>query len=779
MWIRYGTALVAVAAGFGLRKTLTLCFGEDLPTYITFYPAVMVAALLAGLGPGIASTVLSVIVVDYWISSPRDLWIHTSPGEAVGALLFTVMGVFISLLTDFYRYAREKSASSEKGLVLRESESFYRQTLELIPGMVFTTRPDGYCDFLSQQWFDFTGVPMSENLGDGWNSLLHPEDSPRALATWREAVKGGTPYDVEYRVRRRDGSYEWFKVLGRPIRNTEGQIIRWFGTALNVHDLVKAQTALRHSERIYRAIGESIDYGIWICEPDGRNIYASESFLSLVGITQEQCSNFGWGDVLHPDDAEKTIASWKECVRTGGIWDVEHRFRGVDGEYHSILARGVPVKDERGEVICWAGINLDISRLKGVESALAQARANLERTVEERTARLRRTVDKLRATVKVRREAEKKIKEAELQYRTVADFTYDWEYWLTPEGSLRYCSPSCERITGHTAAEFVADPICLGRLIHPDDRDLWQQHERDALACPGQRSIQFRILRKDGELRWIEHACQPVIDSGGAFLGVRAGNCDITQRKQAELETQRLRTELARISRLTTAGQMAAALAHELNQPLGAIVCNTQAAEQLLRQNPPNLAEVQEILLDIQADGKRAGEVIHGLRALYQQTGEKRADLRLNQIIQETVRLLNSEFLLRCASAELNLDPQLPTISGDAIELQQVIINLVVNALDAMATKESNHRFLQISTQCRDAKNVEIAFRDAGTGLSAEILNRLGEPFFTTKATGMGMGLAISLSIAESHGGRLWAENNADQGATFYLSLPILSNHSI
>ncbi len=159
----------------------------------------------------------------------------------------------------------------------------------------------------------------------------------------------------------------------------------------------RAEESLRESEALYRAIGESIDYGVWVCAPDGRNIYASESFLRLVGITQEQCSNFGWGDVLHPDDAERTIAAWKECVRTGGIWDIEHRFRGLDGRWHPILARGVPVRNNRGDVTYWAGINLDISRLKETEEALRKAKEELELRVCERTAELAEKSWKLEA----------------------------------------------------------------------------------------------------------------------------------------------------------------------------------------------------------------------------------------------------------------------------------------------------------------------------------------------------------------------------------------------
>ncbi len=149
----------------------------------------------------------------------------------------------------------------------------------------------------------------------------------------------------------------------------------------NIRDITerkRVEIALRDSERLYRAIGESIDYGVWVCAPDGRNLYASESFRTLVGLTQEQCSSFGWGDVLHPDDAEQTIAAWKECVRTGRTWDIEHRFRGVDGQWHPILARGVPVRNEQGEVICWAGINLDINKLKKTELDLKERTRQLE-----------------------------------------------------------------------------------------------------------------------------------------------------------------------------------------------------------------------------------------------------------------------------------------------------------------------------------------------------------------------------------------------------------------
>ena len=600
---------------------------------------------------------------------------------------------------------------------------------------------------------------------DGRPFRLEEQPTPRAL-------QGDTVRNQRFLINRADGAEIALETSSSPLRLGD----RVVGSVTVWHDITerrRAEEKLRESEALYRAIGESIAYGVWACDASGRNTYASESFLKLVGLTQAQCSDFGWGDVLHPEDAERTIAAWKECSRTGGTWDIEHRFRGVDGQYHAVLARGVPVRNQRGEIVCWAGINLDISRLKQAEEALRRARDELELRVQERTAKLQQTNEQLRREIEVRRQTEQRLTEAELRYRTVADFTYDWEYWKTPEGLLLYCSPSCERITGYTTAELVVSPELLVQMIHPQDRDNWQQHDCEAMAEPRRRSITFQIHRKDGGMRWIEHFCQPITGSQGQFLGVRASNRDITDRKEEELQSQQLRDELAHVTRVITAGQLAASLAHELNQPLTAILCNAQTAGQLLASDPPNVPEVREVLDDIAHDSERAGGVIHRLRALFNKTGQDRSVLQLNDIIQETLDLLRSEFVLKGIATQVHLEPTLPTVLGNRIELQQVVLNLVVNALDAMSEREPGQRHLQIRTGCEGPKQIRASVRDSGTGIRVQPISRLFEPFFTTKANGMGMGLAISQSILEAHDGRLGAVNNPDRGATFQLTLPI------
>ena len=261
---------------------------------------------------------------------------------------------------------------------LQESEARSATLARQAPVGIFETDAQGDCMFVNDYWQAITGLSSTQAVGRGWGNALHPDDRDSVASAWYTASEANREFALEYRFCMPDGTVTWVTGNARPLHNASGKVIRYSGTVLDITARKRAEEALRESEARYRAIGESIDYGVWVCDADGRNTYASDSFLKLVGLTQEQCSKFGWGDVLHPDDAECTIAAWKECCRTGGTWDIEHRFRGVDRQYHDVLARGVPIKNERGEIISWAGINLDIGRLKAVEAALTTAKAAAE-----------------------------------------------------------------------------------------------------------------------------------------------------------------------------------------------------------------------------------------------------------------------------------------------------------------------------------------------------------------------------------------------------------------
>jgi PAS domain S-box-containing protein len=271
---------------------------------------------------------------------------------------------------------------------LRASEEKFSTMLQAVPiAIALATLPDGALYNVNPAWLDLTGIARKEDaIGKTSLELGLIGDAAQRERILNEFRQNGFVRNFELAFCSRKGVQRTVLVNLDRVEICGRAFI--LSTMEEITERKRAEEALRNSERLYRAIGESIDYGIWVCAPDGRCTYASESFLRMVGMTQEQCSNFGWGDVLHRDDAENTISAWKECVRSEGIWDIEHRFRGADGQWYPVLARGVPVRNDRGEVIFWAGINLDISRMKRAEEALQQAKDNLEVRVSERTEEL-------------------------------------------------------------------------------------------------------------------------------------------------------------------------------------------------------------------------------------------------------------------------------------------------------------------------------------------------------------------------------------------------------
>jgi PAS domain S-box-containing protein len=362
-------------------------------------------------------------------------------------------------------------------------------------------------------------------------------------------------------------------------------------------------------------------------------------------------------------------------------------------------------------------------------------------------------------------------KASERKFRTVANFTYDWEYWEDPEGNLLFVSPSCERITGYTQDEFLNKPKILIDIVIPEDKNILDNHRHSSYEGKGLREIQFRIRKKDGTIRWIEHVCQPVEDEQGVFLGYRASNRDITKRRFAQQESQQLRSELIHASRVAAMGELTAAIAHELSQPLTAVLTNAQAAQRFLKMENPDLKEVREILTDIIGDDNRAKEIIQKLRALLRKSEHKFEKININEIVQDVLPLLHSDSVIKNVNLKTQFEMDLPYVFGDKIQLQQVLVNIILNGFEAMNNTDSKE--LCIITKLKDPYTIIVSIKDSGPGFKVKHVEDLFQPFFTTKASGMGMGLSICRSIIDSHGGKLWAKNNPDQGATFNFTIPV------
>src|SRR4030095_2083050 len=288
-------------------------------------------------------------------------------------------------------------------------------------------------------------------------------------------------------------------------------------------------------------------------------------------------------------------------------------------------------------------------------------------------------------------------------------------------------------------------------------------------------AFEYRIVLPDGKVKHVHAIAHPVLNANGELVEVVGTTVDITERKRAEGERERLfqlEADLAHINRVSMMGELATSIAHEVNQPLSGVVSNASACLRWLAGDPPNVAEVREAVRDIVRDGKRAGDVIARIRALTKRAAPPKEKIDLNDTVREVLALVGDEARRKSVVIRTQFASDLSAVSGDRVQLQQVLLNLVMNAMDAMSSVEDRARQLVITTENIDPDRVQVTVEDSGTGLDPNAASRIFEPFYTTKSGGMGMGLSISRSIVQNHGGRLWATANDGPGATFQLSVP-------
>ena len=371
--------------------------------------------------------------------------------------------------------------------------------------------------------------------------------------------------------------------------------------------------------------------------------------------------------------------------------------------------------------------------------------------------------------------AKEKLSIAEQKYKTVSDFTYDWEYWQDSDKSMQYVSPSCRRISDYSAQEFIDKPALLREIIFPEDRKIWDRHICGYNDDGKSEIIQFRIKRADGEIRWVEHVCLSVFNSHGKERGVRASNRDITEREFYKTETHQLRSELAHMDRLVTVSALTSALAHEINQPLAAMRSYAQAGIRFLESEKPDVLNTKKALHGIVDDNKRAASIINKLRQLVKKRRVQKELLKINSVIGEVLTLMNSEIVRQNASIHLEFHHQVSVVFGDLIQIQQVLINLLTNALDAMGTQPIDARTISISTKPENQTSTTISISDTGSSIPSELMETIFEPFVTTKSKGIGFGLSICRSIVKAHDGEITVKNNTKGGTTFSLTLPSIS----
>ncbi len=412
-------------------------------------------------------------------------------------------------------------------------------------------------------------------------------------------------------------------------------------------------------------------------------------------------------------------------------------------------------------------LGTEINQRQRAEAALREANAELERRVAARTADLQEEVLRRRAT-------EASLRASEERWRSMFEASAVGIAVIDQQNHFAAANEAFQKMVGYTSEELQS----LGPLdiTHEEDRKATQEMIEDVQSGKRQDChTEKRYCRKDGKVIWVRVSTARALDSSSALQGIPAIIEDITERKRAEVAWHDAREALSRATRLTVMGELSASIAHEINQPLAAIITNGRACERFLTFSPPDLDEVKDAVGEIVRDGRRASEVLKRIRAMSKNSAPERGQVDVNQAIAEVLALTRDELLRHRVSVQTDLHSNLPTIMADRVQLQQVVLNLVMNGIDAMRAVADRSRILTVRSLLSDRGNIAVNVADSGIGLDPANRERIFDTFFTTKPEGMGMGLAISNTIIEAHRGRLWAESGSPFGAVFAFTLPLVA----
>ena len=405
---------------------------------------------------------------------------------------------------------------------------------------------------------------------------------------------------------------------------------------------------------------------------------------------------------------------------------------------------------------------------RGATESLRRARDDLKGIVQE----LQRTNEVLQAASRERDRAEESLRRSESYLAEAQRLTHTGSWvWRVAGRDALYLSEEWYRLYGFDPEK--GPPAWEERLqrVHPEDRAKWQGAIDRAVAETSHYEVEFRILLPDGTVKYLHTVGHPVLNPSGDLVEFVGSSTDITERKRAEESLRQAQADLVRVSRVTTMGELTASLAHEVNQPIGAASTNANTCLRWLAGDTPNIEEARAAAMRIVKDSKRAAEIISRVRQLFRKGSSQRQLVDVNEIIREMIVLLRGETTRYNILIGTDLAADLPQVLADRVQLQQVLMNLMINGIEAMKDADGT-RELAIRSQLVQNEEVIVSVSDSGVGLPPQQMEQIFNAFFTTKPHGTGMGLRISRSIIESHGGRLWAANNSPRGASFYFALP-------
>jgi len=615
---------------------------------------------------------------------------------------------------------------------LRESERDARAVVDGIPGLTGMLGPDGSVQLVNRRILEYTGQTLTELQNWGTNGTVHAEDLPHVADVFGRSIATGVPYYIEQRLRRFDGEYRWFANSGIPARDEAGNILRWYILLTDIHEKKKAEDALRARENDLRLIINTIPGLICLFTPEGELEGANEQFLDYIQGPVEAAKNWATNGVVHPDDVSTAAVPFAHSLATGEPYDFEIRIRRADGMYRWFKIRGRPHCDGQGRIVRWYGLLTDIHDRKLAEDELRRREYYLA-----------------------------------MGERVSETGSYVWEV----STDRITCSEQLLRIHEFDDRNTVTAAAMRDR-IHPEDLQILESTKAEVESGRGNEDYEIRLRMPDGRVKYVRAFSEVIHDANGQMICIGAVQ-DVTRRRLAEEALDKVRSDLTHLSRVMSLGTLTASIAHEVNQPLAGIMTNSNICVRMLTADPPNVTGALETVRRTIRDSNRAADVVARLRALFSGRTAKSAGVDLNEAAAEILTLMASDLQRSRVQVQTEFAADLPRITADRVQLQQVILNLLRNASDAMSNVEDRQRLAIIETKRGSDGAVTLSVQDCGVGFPTENAEKMFQAFYSTKNDGMGMGLSVSRSIIESHYGRIWAESRDGGGAMFAFSVPI------
>jgi PAS domain S-box-containing protein len=658
-----------------------------------------------------------------------------------------------------------------------KNERDLQRVVDSIPAMAWSARADGTGNFFNRRYLDYVGLSAGQLEGWQWTSVVHPDDVDRVMACWEAFNAAGSGGEIEARLRRHDGVYRWFSFRSSASPGADGKIAQWYGVNIDIEDQKRTAIMLAGERRLLELVASSRpirDVILALCEVIEEALPGCRCEIRTLDLS---CTIYE--HAIAPSLPRAFVESIpgtpldgdRSPSGTAAIFKTQIISRDVETD---LRWQGSAVRDQLLEIglkSAWsAPISASDRRVLGTlciyQPHPGEPRAE-DRDIVGRAAHIASiAIERYRAEDELRRRAYL-LATAERISQT-GSF-----HWDMNKNKLVW---SAEMYRIHEMDEAIEPryPDVLS-TVHPDDFDMIEGRTRQSFQGIGNPDDHYRILLPDGRVKYLKTAYQVIRHPDGRIESVGVAQ-DVTRQRVAEDALDQLRSELAHVTRVTSLGELAASIAHEVNQPLSGIITNASTCLRLLAADPPNIDGAVRTAQRSVRDANRASEVVRRLRSLYRKQDFTPEPFDLNEAAREVFAICAHDLQRRRIILSVGLDDALPHVNGDRIQLQQVILNLILNAADALGDIEGRPRQIGIRSFVPEPGRVQLEVSDTGVGIPAEDCDRIFEPFRTTKPNGMGIGLSVSRSIIDRHKGSLWAMASEGPGATIAFSLPAASD---